>query len=91
LAQEASIKARVTVYPRPEVLDPQGQAIAAALGRLGFDQVREVRAGKSFDVDLATGDQAAARTLVEQMCERLLVNPIVEDFRIECPAGDGRP
>ena len=54
------MKARVIVYPREEILDPQGQAICEALGRVGFDEVEEVRAGKSFDIELKARSRAAA-------------------------------
>lgn len=77
------LKARVTVFPRREILDPQGKAIEGALGRLGFAGVESVRAGKSFDLQLATSDVAAARAALAEMCEKLLVNTVVEDYAIE--------
>ncbi len=55
------MKARVTVYPRAEILDPQGKAICQALGRVGFDEVRDVRAGKSFDIELGLDDESEAK------------------------------
>jgi phosphoribosylformylglycinamidine synthase len=85
------VKARVIVYPRPEILDPQGKAIKEALARLGFDQVRDLRAGKSFDLELAGEDAAAARADLEEMCRRLLSNPLVESYSIElAPEGAAR-
>ena len=83
VTKNKTIRARVTVFPRPEILDPQGKAIGKALGRLGFDNVREVRAGKSFDVELEGVEAAEARELLTQMSEKLLANPIVEDFEVE--------
>lgn len=80
------MKAKVTVYPRREILDPQGKAIRDALARLGFDDVIEVRAGKSFEIELGGADPAAAEGRLRQMCEKLLVNPVVEDYRIEIVA-----
>ena len=77
------MQARVTVYPRREILDPQGKAIQGALAGIGFDQVKEVRAGKSFDVELEADDAAQAGELLGQMCERLLANTVVEDYEIE--------
>lgn len=77
------MKARVTVYPRREVLDPQGIAIRNALGRLGFDEVAEVRAGKSFEIDLEAADAAGADRRLKDMCEKLLANTVVEDYTIE--------
>ncbi|HXU46011.1 MAG TPA: phosphoribosylformylglycinamidine synthase subunit PurS [Thermoanaerobaculia bacterium] len=83
------IQARVTVYPRREILDPQGKAIEGALERIGFSGVSSVRAGKSFEIQLATDDAASARRRLEDMCERLLANTVVEDYEIEIQ-GDGR-
>ena len=77
------MKAKVTVYPRREILDPQGKAIRDALARLAFTEVHEVRAGRSFEIELAATDAAAAGDRLRQMCEKLLANPVVEDYEIE--------
>jgi phosphoribosylformylglycinamidine synthase len=77
------VKARVTVYPRREVLDPQGKAIKNALARIGFAGVEDVRAGKSFEIELATDDREAARRELARMCEKLLANTVVEDYAVE--------
>ncbi|MEM7481319.1 MAG: phosphoribosylformylglycinamidine synthase subunit PurS [Acidobacteriota bacterium] len=77
------MKARVTVYPRREILDPQGKAIRTALAGIGFDQVEDVRAGKSFQVALAVDDEEKATALLDEMCQKLLANTVVEDYRIE--------
>ena len=77
------LKARVTVYPRLEILDPQGKAIQNALHRVGFEEVLEVRAGKSFEIELEAADHETARARIEEMCQKLLSNPIVEDFELE--------
>jgi len=77
------VKARVTVYPRREILDPQGKAIRDALSRVGFPGVDDVRAGKSFEISLADGDAEAARRQLRDMCERLLANTVVEDYAVE--------
>ncbi len=82
------MRARVTVYPRREILDPQGKAIENALRRVGFPGVLSVRAGKSFDVQLATADPKAAEAELKAMCEKLLANLVVEDFTVEL-AKDG--
>ena len=77
------MKATVTVYPRREILDPQGKAIRDALGRIGFEGVESVRAGKSFEIDLAGDDPTAVREQLDTMCRKLLANPVVEDYEIE--------
>jgi phosphoribosylformylglycinamidine synthase len=82
------VKARVTVYPRKEILDPQGKAIRGALERSGFTEVREVRAGKSFEIDFGVDDAQAAGEKLAAMCEKLLANTVVEEYRIELLGGD---
>ncbi len=77
-----SVKARITVYPRPEILDPQGKAIAGALSRLGFKQIAEVRAGKSFEIVLKRGGKKVEADL-RRMCEELLANTLIEDYHVE--------
>jgi phosphoribosylformylglycinamidine synthase len=72
----------VLVRPKPGILDPQGQAVESSLRHLGFD-VAETRVGRLIDVELATGDRAQARAELEQMCERLLMNPLIESYSIE--------
>ena len=80
-AKAQTVKARITVYPRPEILDPQGKAIAGALARLGFDRVVEVRAGKSFEVVVKGKTKVEAE--LRKMCEELLANTLVEDYSVE--------
>lgn len=77
------MKARVTVTLKSGVLDPQGKAIEGALGSLGFEGVSNVRQGKTFDLDVAETDPARAVNLVHDMCEKLLANTVIEDYRIE--------
>jgi len=79
--------ARVLVYPRAEVLDPQGRAIEGALGRIGFEGVRRIRAGKSFEVALDAASEGEAKAAVDRMCQKLLANPIVEDYTVEWISG----
>ena len=76
------MKVHVHVTLKPGVLDPQGRAIAHALGSLGFDGVRDVRAGKVIELDLADGVDEAA---VDRMCRELLANTVIEDYRVERP------
>ncbi len=87
-AKAPMVLARVTVYPRRDILDPQGKAIQQALARLGFAGVQSVRAGKSFEIALAAVDPQAAAALVQEMSERFLTNPVVEDFTVEILAED---
>jgi phosphoribosylformylglycinamidine synthase len=77
------LKARVHITLKTGVLDPQGKAIAHALGSLGFAGVENVRQGKYIEIDLADTDATAARSRVESMCQRLLANTIVEDYKVE--------
>jgi phosphoribosylformylglycinamidine synthase len=77
------VKAIVHVTLKPEVLDPQGQAIARACASLGYAGVRSVRQGKVFEVEVEAPDRARARALVAELCEKLLANPVIEDYSIE--------
>ena len=77
------MKARVFVTLKPAVLDPQGKAIQNALNGLGFDEALSVRQGKVIDIELAGDDQSAAEASVKDMCEKLLANTIIEDYRVE--------
>lgn len=77
------MKARVTVTLKNGVLDPQGQAIEGALASLGFGGVDSVRQGKVFHIELAETDTESARKNVENMCEKLLANTVIEDYAVE--------
>ncbi|MGE3627098.1 MAG: phosphoribosylformylglycinamidine synthase subunit PurS [Hyphomicrobiales bacterium] len=77
------MKARIKVTLKPGVLDPQGKAIANALGSLGFSGVSEVRQGKYIELDLAEKDPAKAGKTVEKMCEDLLANTVIENYSYE--------
>jgi len=80
------MKARVHVTLKHGVLDPQGKAIAGALGALGFGGVGDVRQGKFIEIELAEQDPDRARDQVRQMCEKLLANPVIENYSIELAA-----
>jgi len=69
----------VDVMPKPEILDPQGQAIARALPGLGFDAVRSVRQGKRFEVEL---DGDSPYETANALAETLLANPVIEDYTV---------
>jgi phosphoribosylformylglycinamidine synthase len=78
------MKAIVHVSIKQGVLDPQGKAIGNALIGFGFDQVEEVRQGKYFELMLADGiSKADAQIKVAEMCDMLLANTVVEDYRVE--------
>lgn len=77
------MKARVFVTLKNGVLDPQGQAIAHALGTLGFGGVEAVRQGKVIDIELAETDVGKAEADLVAMCEKLLANTVIENYRIE--------
>ena len=77
------MKARVHVTLKPGVLDPQGEAVRHSLGTLGFDGIEKVRQGKVIELELAETDEAQARAKVEQMCEKLLANTVIENYAIE--------
>jgi phosphoribosylformylglycinamidine synthase len=72
----------VDVTLKPEILDPQGQAILGALGRLGYTGVTGVRQGKHFELDL---DDGADESVVARIAETLLANPVIEDFTVRRP------
>jgi len=76
------VKATVLVRPKPGILDPQGEAVGAALGHLGFE-VRNARVGKVIDLEVGAPDAATAKAEVERMCERLLANPLIESYEVE--------
>lgn len=80
------MKARVTVTLKTGVLDPQGKAIEGALKSLGVDGVGSVRQGKVFDIELTTGDKAAAESALKDACEKLLANTVIENYRVEIGA-----
>jgi phosphoribosylformylglycinamidine synthase PurS subunit len=77
------IKANVYVTVKENVLDPQGKAVQGALHTLGFAEVNQVRIGKYMEVTLDTTDAGQAEQRIRQMCEKLLANTVIEDYRFE--------
>jgi phosphoribosylformylglycinamidine synthase, purS protein len=77
------MKAKVYVTIKQNVLDPQGQAVQGSLHTMGFAEVEKVRIGKYLELELGTDDRAEAEARVKVMCEKLLANTVVEDFRFE--------
>ena len=76
------MRVEVRVYPRSDVLDPQGKAIAAALTRLGHGSVKDVRAGKVFFLEVDGSDAAAVERDARRMAEELLANTVIEGFDV---------
>ncbi len=88
------MRARVYVTLKPSVFDPQGRVVADALVSLGYEDVKDVRQGKFFEVLLDAIDHISARARVAEMADRLLANPVIESYRIEIldeAAGGGNP
>ncbi len=81
------MKARVLIRPKEGILDPQGQAVERALPALGFDGVSDVRVGRMVELEVHDAGQVA------EMCERLLANPLIEDYEVSVvePAVDAAP
>ena len=77
------MKATVTVMLKTGVLDPQGKAIAHALGTLGFTGVNDVRAGKILEIELSETDPERAKAAAEDMARKLLANTVIEKYEIE--------
>jgi phosphoribosylformylglycinamidine synthase PurS subunit len=77
------MKARVIVTLKSGVLDPQGQAIEGSLKSLGFAGVDAVRQGKVFDIELDETDPELARSDLTAMCDKLLANTVIENYKIE--------
>ncbi|SFA78776.1 phosphoribosylformylglycinamidine synthase [Cohnella sp. OV330] len=77
------MKATVYVTIKENVLDPQGNAVQGSLQTLGFDEVAKVRIGKYMELTIDTTDRAVAEERVKAMCEKLLANTVIEDYRFE--------
>lgn len=77
------MRARVFVTLKKGILDVQGTAVKRALEGLGFTEVKDLRMGKVLEVELEAQDPARARTRLDEMCQKLLANPVMEDFSVE--------
>ena len=76
------VRVALPILPRRGILDPQGKAVADALQTLGFKSVQDVHVGRHVVVELSAGDAKAAEKEARAMCERLLANPVTEDFEV---------
>ena len=75
--------ARVFISLKPTVNDPQGKTIQGGLSQLGFDTVQSVRAGKYMEIRLDEDSESSASEKISEMCDKLLANPIIENYRFE--------
>ena len=76
------MKFSVTVTLKKEVLDPQGKVVENTLDNLGFKNLKSIRQGKFFEIEINENDQEKAKNTVIEMCEKLLVNLITEDYKV---------
>ena len=76
------MKVKVVVTLKSGVLDPQGKAIQQTLNGMGFANVKDVRQGKYFDIDIDESDEQRAKHSAEEICKKLLANQVIEDFKI---------
>lgn len=77
------MKYRVTIGRREGLADPEGVTTARGLQDLGYDEVTGVHFGRIIDVEIDGDDEDGARTRIEEMCERMLANPVIEDYTVE--------
>lgn len=77
------MKAKVYVTLKKGVLDPQGKAVAGALKSMGYKEVKGLRIGKFIEIDLDSSSRGGAEKKLKEMCEKLLANTVVEDYRVE--------
>ena len=76
------MKVKVIVTLKNGVLDPQGKAIQQTLNGMNFDKVSDVRQGKFFEIEIKENDESKAKSLVDDMCKKLLANLVIEDYKI---------
>ena len=81
-------KATISIRLRPSILDPQGKTVHHALGNLGYDAVKRVRMGTLAELWIDEDDEAAARDVAEAACEKLLANPVTENYAITLEAAE---
>lgn len=76
-------KAQIYVTLRPSVLDPAGTAVQSGLGHLGYTNVEGVRIGKYIELTISAADESTAREQLDRMCDQLLANPVIENYRFD--------
>ena len=77
------MKAKIYITLKDGIHDPQGQAVQQSLHMLGFDEVQDVRMGKFLEVELGGMDKESGQVQIKSMCQKLLANMVIEDFRFE--------
>jgi phosphoribosylformylglycinamidine synthase subunit PurS len=77
------MRAKIFISFKNGVLDPQGKAVERSLHTLGYEEVRDVRMGKYLEIELEAQSREAAETRLREMCDKLLANPVIEDYRFE--------
>ena len=82
-SQATLYHAKVYVTLRPSVLDPAGTAVRSGLSHMGYDNVSKVRIGKYIELDLSAENEASAQQQLDKICDQLLANPVIENYRIE--------
>jgi phosphoribosylformylglycinamidine synthase PurS subunit len=80
------MRVKIFVSLKMGVLDPQGKAIERSLHTLGYNEVREVRAGKYIELEIDAPSREKAELRIREICDKLLANPVIEDFRFEINA-----
>ncbi|MBE9098025.1 phosphoribosylformylglycinamidine synthase subunit PurS [filamentous cyanobacterium LEGE 07170] len=81
-----TFQAKIYVTLRPSVLDPAGTAVRSGLEHMGYDNVDQVRIGKYVELSLSAESEAAAAEQLDRMCDQLLANPVIENYRFEISA-----
>ena len=76
------MKVKIIVTLKSGVLDPQGKVIKQTLNGMGFNNIKEVRQGKYFDIEIDENNESKAKLIAEDMCKKLLANLVIEDFKI---------
>jgi phosphoribosylformylglycinamidine synthase subunit PurS len=77
------MRAKIFISFKNGVLDPQGKAVERSLHTLGYQEVRDVRMGKYLEIELEAPSREAAESRLREMCDKLLANPVIEDYRFE--------
>lgn len=76
-------QAKIYVTLRPSVLDPAGTAVRSGLSHMGYDNIDQVRIGKYIELNIESADEASAEQQLDRVCDQLLANPVIENYRIE--------